>query len=55
MDSVYSVVVLSDYKIASGSADGVIRIWDGLTGLLENTICIHSSSINSLIGLSKNR
>ncbi len=54
-DSVYCVATLSDNKIASGSCDGTIKIWNTETGLLENTLTLHTSSVNSLAYLPTNR
>ena len=45
-DSVNSVATTSDNKIASGSGDGSVRIWDGATGI--QLLQIHDDAAESV-------
>ena len=47
-DSVYAVIALTSNRVASGSCDGTIKIWNCITGCLLDTFRFHSSSVNSL-------
>jgi len=50
-----SLAVLPDNKLASGSSDETIKIWDLISGQCINTLKGHSGSVNSLAVLPDNK
>ena len=50
---VYSLAVLQNGDLASGSSDQTIKIWDILTGSMKRTLTGHTNSVVSLAVLQK--
>jgi len=53
-NSVYSIIKLSDTKIATGSSDKTIKIWNLLDSSCENTLSSHKGPVFSLLKLNNN-
>ena len=49
---VFSLAVLTDGNLASGTADGEIEIWDPMTGLLIRSFKVSTDSLSRLAALS---
>jgi WD40 repeat protein len=54
-ESITTIIQLPDGKIASGSIDGTIKLWDLATQKCLVTLRGHKLPINSIIQLTKNR
>jgi WD40 repeat protein len=52
---VYALAGLSDGRLASGSDDGIIKIWDPVTGKLQATLEGHSGAVRALAVLPDGR
>jgi WD40 repeat protein len=50
-----SIVMIDDYRLASGSIDSTIRIWNLYSGNCEIVLSEHTGTISRMISLSKNR
>ena len=49
LDWVYSVLSFRDDRVASGSQNGVVRIWDWDTGEIQSVLRGHTGCVNSII------
>ena len=51
IDDIHSLAVLPNGKIASGSDDGLVTIWDVETGLRVKSFNAHSGRVRTLVAL----
>jgi WD40 repeat protein len=54
-DSVLALAKLSSFRLASGSADTTVKIWNWCTGLLERNLTGHTSLVFDLILMIDNQ